>query len=518
MSRKFTIAALLAGSAFIISAPAHAAAQDAAGQAESAQPDQSDATADATIQGAGQVDELQAKIELLQAQVEALQESLEAVKAQQAKAVPSWKGGPELSDKDAGFTFKPKGFAQFDAGYVGFPNGDEQRGTVSGLNFGNLGWNTRARRLVIGAEGTLPGRFGYKVEFNFAQGTVDYEDIILTYDFEKAPLQVSVGNFYPYSSLETMTSSRLGSMMERASFTDAFNYNRRLGIGIQYSDKANDSYLVQAGIFSTPINDASFTRTGWQASLRGLYSPTLGSTRLHIGANFQHRSNNKEAMGQQYRSRPLTQITDQRFIDTGTLASKGDDTLGVEFAAIHKSLHVAAEAQKVWVRDAFSPAEFAATNLDPDDNDTASGAPLNGDPSFWGAYFEIGYYLTGETRAYKGGKWDRTKVLKPFSDGGWGAFQLHGRVDYVDLRDRVDDAPTTGLAFSAPYYVNGGKQLGLQASLIWNPVDWVRFIAQYGHLDVTGGPRALGLVDPDKAPNKRNFGVDTFAARAQIEF
>ena len=311
MSRTFTVAALLAGSAFTLCAPAQAAAQDSS-----------------------QIEDLQAKIELLQSQVEALQEALQGVKAQQAKAVPSWKGAPESADKASGFTFKPKGLAQFDAGYVGFPDGDEQRGTVSGLNFGNLGFNSRARRLVLGAEGTLPGRFGYKVEFNFAQGNVDYEDIILTYDFETTPLHVSVGNFYPYSSLETMTSSRLGSMMERASFTDAFNYNRRLGIGIQYSDKKNDSYLFQAGIFSTPINDASFNRTGWQASLRGIYSPKLGSTRLHVGANFQHRSNNKESMGQQYRTRPLTQITDQRFIDTTTLASAGDDTVGVELAAI----------------------------------------------------------------------------------------------------------------------------------------------------------------------------------------
>ena len=267
--------------------------------------------------------------------------------------------------------------------------------------------------------------------------------------FEKAPLQISVGNFYPYSSLETMTSSRLGSMLERASFTDAFNYNRRLGIGLQCSDKATDSYLIQAGIFSTPINDATFTRTGWQASLRALYTPTLGSTRLHVGANFQHRSNNQESMGQQYRTRPLTQITDQRFIDTGTLASKGDDTVGLEFAAIHKSLHVAAEAQKVWVRHAFNAAELAATNGDPDDNDVATGTALNGNPSFLGGYFELGYFLTGETRAYKGGKWDRTKVQKPFNKGGWGALQINGRVDYVDLEDRVDSS--SGLAWLAPY-------------------------------------------------------------------
>ena len=68
-----------------------------------------------------------AAAQTLQAQVEALQEALDGVKSQQVKAVPTWKGGPEFADKEAGFTFKPKGFAQFDAGYVGFPDGDERR-------------------------------------------------------------------------------------------------------------------------------------------------------------------------------------------------------------------------------------------------------------------------------------------------------------------------------------------------------------------------------------------------------
>ena len=44
-----------------------------------------------------------------------------------------------------------------------------------------------------------------------------------------------------------------------------------------------------------------------------------------------------------------------------------------------------------------------------------------------------GYFFTGETRGYKDGLWDRTKVLKPFSKGGLGAFQVIGRVDYLDL-------------------------------------------------------------------------------------
>ena len=218
MKLKF-VAALLAGSALTISAPA-LAAQPAAqpeAQPEPTDPDQSDAQADAIINGAQGVDEAAAKIELLQSQVDALQASIEQLKGQLVKATPSWKGGPQFDDKDAGFSFKPRGALQFDAGYVGFPNGKNLNGTVGGLNYNNLGWNSRARRILIGADGTLPGGFRYSAEFNFAQGTVDYEDIFLAYDFKQLPLTVQVGNIYPFSSLETMTSSKFTSFMERPS-------------------------------------------------------------------------------------------------------------------------------------------------------------------------------------------------------------------------------------------------------------------------------------------------------------
>ena len=190
MKRTTIVRALLAGGALFIGSGAIA-------QEAELQPDASDATADAAIAEASDLDDAQAKIELLQAQVEALQESIAKIQETQAKATPSWKGAPELADKDAGFTFKPKGFMQFDAGYVGFPDGEERNGTIGGLNYNNLGFNTRARRLVFGAEGSLPGGFKYKAEFNFAQGKVDYEDVLLSYDIKNSPLTVSIGNFYP---------------------------------------------------------------------------------------------------------------------------------------------------------------------------------------------------------------------------------------------------------------------------------------------------------------------------------
>jgi phosphate-selective porin OprO and OprP len=148
-------------------------------------------------------------------------------------------------------------------------------------------------------------------------------------------------------------------------------------------------------------------------------------------------------------------------------------------------------------------------------NGVAGGLFYDGDPSFRSAYAEIGYYFTGESRGYKGGRWDRPKVLHPFNDGGWGALQVNARLDWLDLGDRVGSGATLG----APDYVNGGKQLGYELSLIWNPTDYLRFQAQYARAAVTGGPRAA-TVDPSSSEpvNLRDFSADTFALRGQVDF
>ncbi len=450
--------------------------------------------------------EMQSQTAFLQAQIEALQAQIDAMKKQLTQATPSFKGAPQWAN-DAGFTFKPRGFAQFDAGYVSTP-GKVLNGTVGGLNYNNLGWNARSRRLVLGAEGTFPGGFGYKVEFNFTQGAVDYEDIVLTYQHPGSPLQVTVGNFFPLSGLDSMTSSRLGSFLERSAATDAFAFNRRVGVAVGYAP-SNDLYSLTAGLFGQEINNANFQHTGWQASVRGVYSPQLGQVRLHLGANYQHRENPRDAQNVQYRSRPFTQITDQRFIDTGAIAADGDDIAGVEFAAIMKRFHFTGEAQKVWVRG-YRPGRTFGPN-----NGVAGAAFYASDPSFLNVYGEAGVYLTGETRGYKGGKWERVKVLRPVSDGGIGAIQINGRVEYTDLSDGTGTGPT----LAAPNYVNGGRQLGYQASMIWNPIDFIRLVAQYSRIHYEGGPHAA-TIDPNGPALllDRTFDVDQFGLRAQVEF
>ena len=107
------------------------------------------------------------------------------------------------------------------------------------------------------------------------------------------------------------------------------------------------------------------------------------------------------------------------------------------------------------------------------------------------------------------------KVLHPFNDGGWGALQINGRVDYLNLNDDVDGSSSS---LVAPFYVNGGKQVAYQLSAIWNPTDYVRFMAQYSRINVTGGPRNSLSNDLTDPVNKRKIDSDVFSMRAQVDF
>ncbi len=523
MTRSMLLRALLAGSAFMFAGTAYA-------QEAEPQPDTSDATADAAIAGAADLDDAQAKIELLQAQVEALQESITQMQASMVKVTPSWKGGPLLEDKEAGWSFKPRGRIQYDAGYVSNP-GDS-------IITRNLGFNSRVRRIRLGAEGTIPGDFGYKFEMDFADNNVRFGDAIITYSPKNKPYSFTVGNHETFESLEQISSSRFISFLERAQMNEAFGASRRIGASVNLQNKAN-TLRFGAGLFAAHTIDATFDNEGWIGAARAVYTPQALGGMLHLGANYQHRefqANNgataSSAVGApstnqiaRYRARPFTTTTDIRFVDTGNFAAKSDDIFGLEAGGIFKSLHVVGEAQWTKVNVGYDPGEIITDPLD--QFASVSQVTPSDNPTFFSVYGEAGYFLTGETRGYKNGAWDRTKVLKPFSKGGWGALQLNGRVDYLDLDDSaLKNAVTnnfatgaTSLASTTSRLGRGGKQLGFLAGLVWIPEDYFRVLLNYAHSEVTGGPQAA-IVKPtsSKDVDERKYGVDTVAARVQVDF
>jgi phosphate-selective porin OprO and OprP len=531
MTSNFALAIVLAGTPLAFAAPAFGQtvppeAQEAEPPADAPSPeDDSLLTVPAQEANPSAAD---AKTALLEAQIEALQKQLDELKAQVTKATPSWKGAPQFADEKSGFTFKVRGRLQFDGAYTSVPD-----------NFTanrNLGFNARARRVRLGVEGTLPGEFGYKAEFDFANSNISFGDAIFSYAPKNAPLTFQIGNQESLNGIEQMTSSRWSSFIERAQVNDAFINTRRLGLTLGVASK--DGLLrLTGGAFVAHSIDASLDNDGYILATRGTYSPFALNGFLHLGFNAQYRNFQSNDNGvasnsigapstnqvARYRARPFLQTTDVRFVDTGNFAAKSDLILGLEAYGIFKSLHIGGEAQIIKVK-AYNPGDVA-TGLDA----FAGGSVVTptDDPTFFGGHFEIGYFLTGETRGYKNGLFDRTKVLKPFDKGGTGAFQLIGRIDYLDLdSDRLKNGVTnnfatgaTSLAANNVRFGRGGKQTGYLAGLTWIPTDYVRFLLNYIHTEVEGGPFAAMIVPISGRPvDRRKFSTDAVALRAQIDF
>lgn len=420
---------------------------------------------------------MRAEIDALKAQLSAMEARLNNVSAKTEAnttaiaAVPApapapettikWKGAPELATK-SGWSFKPRGRLQFDAGYLDVP---------SAITDDGRGFGSEIRRAYLGFQGTMPGGFGYKAEVDLADNKVEWTDIYLTYDHKG--MNVTVGQHYPFLSLEQMTSDLFTSFTERAAFTSAFGFERRLGVSAGY---AKGDVMVNAGAFTDNVNDLTNDGdNGYSVDGRVVWMPKMGKTQLHFGASAHYRDLNGylTGLGTRYRARPFIHTPDVRFIDTGSFTADKETNYGLEAAVISGRLHAAAEGH--WMR---------------------ASRPGLADPTFFGGYAEVGYYLTrGDTRGYKNGAFDRTRPAHAVGNGGIGAIQFNLRYDYLDLVDAG---------------VVGGKQNAYAASLIWTPIDYLKFMLNYAHVEYDQARVTAG--------GDASYSADVMGARAQIDF
>ncbi len=417
---------------------------------------------------------LQAEIAALKQQISALSAKVDAAanasvtaasaekKAPATAATPttSWKGANETSSGSSGFSFKPRGRIQVDVGSVSAPTAITNKG---------LGIGTEFRRVYLGADGTLPGGFGYRLEADIANGPVELTDVHLTYKSGKTTL--TLGQQKAFFGLEDMTSDLFTSFQERGAFNSAFGFERRVGLSLQHN---SGDFLVQGGVFADNSSDLSAdSNNSYSLDGRVVFSPKIGKGQLHLAGSGHYRKFNDAATTARYRVRPFVHTTDVRLIDTGSFSATGESSFGAEVSYNHGPFHATVEGHSLTTR---------RTGL--------------ADPNFFGGYAEVGMFLTkGDSLGYKGGTYDRTKPANPANKGGIGAVQVNARYDYLDLVD-------AGIV--------GGRQSTYGLSVIWTPIDYVRFIANYGHIELRDAAVPAGAT--------RNYGADAFGLRAQVDF
>ena len=431
-----------------------------------------------------EVETLRAQVETLNAQLSTLSARLDQLEREQDAAVVEFAASEAAAQASAttpaadsgsgmevsmgaapeveggGFTFKPFGRLMLDAGWTSIPEGVAA----------NDGFDAEVRRARLGVEGDIPGGFGYKMEIDFSSGDVEITDALLSY--EAGDVGLTVGQHNNFQSLEELTSSRFTSFIERAAFTDAFNFSRRLGLGVEYG---TDDLLIQAGVFSDNLSELPGSDR-WSVDGRAAYFPKLGGIQLHVGGSLHYAEFGGDDTVR-YRQRPLVHFTSTRLINTGDLAADSEFGAGVELAAINGLFHFHAEAYRQQL----------------------SGSTTFDDATFHGGFAEVGMFLTpGDSRGYRGGRWNRTRPASPVGEGGFGAVQVNLRYDYLELND-------------ADAGIVGGTQNGYFASLIWTTTDYTRFQINYGKLSYDDA--VLALPDGD-----RDYSADVLGVRAEFDF
>lgn len=373
----------------------------------------------------------------------------------------SWKGGPQIDHPD-GWSFKPRGRIQVDAGSISRPDG---------ITDGSTGFGTEIRRAYLGIDGNMPGGIGYRAEVDLADNNVEITDLYLSYSPSKS-LTLLIGQSKPFWGLEEMTSDLFTSLTERAAFNSAFGFERRVGIAANWK---KGIVLLQGGVFTDNIEDlGGDENNSLSYDGRVVLMPKLGGGQLHLGASAHYRDFNDGIETVRYRARPFIHTPDIRFVDTAAIDAVSETGYGLEAAYIHGPFHVSGETH--WQR----VGRIGGTN-----------------PTFFGGYAEVGYFLTqGDSRGYKGGVFDRTKPTNPITDGGIGAVQIVLRYDHLDLVDAA---------------ILGGAQNTFGIGLSWHPTAYTKLMANYGHINYDDA--AIATTD-----GNRDYNVDAFGVRAQIDF
>lgn len=333
---------------------------------------------------------------------------------------------------------------------------------------------TEFRRARLFVAGTMFHDWDWKAQYDFAGNEAEIKDAYIRYTgFE--PAKFTVGQFKQPFSLEELTSSKYITFMERSMATNAFSTSRRIGLG---ANGAGDNWTWAASVYGREEGDDTDGDEGYGAGARLTWAPWNEKSKvLHVGGSAAWEDPNDNNV--RFRARPESHITSTRLVNTDYFPDPDTFTkYGVEAATVLGPFSVQGEYMLVQAQD-----------------DTSGVS----DPDFEGGYIYGSWFITGESRNYKKGKFGRVSPKKPVGKGGMGAWELAVRYSTIDL----DDGD-----------FKGGEEDNYTIGLNWYVNKYVRFMANYVMTDTD--PVSFKEQDDDGRPKDDELNV--FQLRAQIDF
>jgi phosphate-selective porin OprO/OprP len=432
-----------------------------------------------------QLETRNAELEQQASQTQTRVENVEvrAAKAAQPGVVPAF------SDVNGDFTFKPRGVLQID--YAAY---NERAG---GYDFSN---GTDIRRARFGFEGTAFKKFKWRLDAELIKQQVNLLDAYISYALSPRFTLTAGQHKTPYG-LEANTSDANNTFLERSLASNAFGAvgaERRIGLSLAYTTDRLNATMGVFGAGEAITRNAASRDEPYGVNGRLTWEPILDTGRVvHLGVSGYHVTN-LAANGVTIADRPNARVDGGSLISvalTGTAPQGGAQT-GVKAAD-----YVGAEGAVV-----FGPfsvqGEYGALALDR----YGSASTLD----FSGFNIFGSFFVTGESRSFKGGNVDKLKPFNDFNpgDGHWGAVEIAARYDQLDLTDPALALPTSLI----PANPGGRKAHSWTGAVNWylNP----NLRAAFNYVRFFG--RNSALVTPSAVAGTAKG--DIFATRLQLDF
>ncbi len=295
------------------------------------------------------------------------------------------------------------------------------------------------RRVHFSVAGKIAKKIKYKVETDFAHGSLGFRDVYIKYTAGKYG-NFTFGSLAEPTGLDMQTSSKYMSFYERAMLTSMQNF--RWGSGFHYE---NFGLLDSKATFQLALTN------------NGSSSAGFADSNLENGMNVVARVagtvlNDKEAhklvhLGINYANRPYSDLKFRAENHMGADQTSGKyhyvfpgadnrTDLGLEFGSTFGSLSL--------------QGEYKTQSWD------ASGA----DYKMSSYYAFASYFLTGEHRPYKHGAFGRVKPKNDIDNGGYGALEVLARYSTMNASDDVVTANVglpqdiNNITFGLNWYLN----------------------------------------------------------------
>lgn len=327
-----------------------------------------------------------------------------------------------------------------------------------GDTYNEIGNGTSIRRARFAMKTEFNKHWYGEIDLDFANSEIELKDAYLKYDFLNG-LALKAGNFKEGFSLESTTTSRYLTFIERPNIVSIFAPSRHIGFAGIYRYKA---LLAIGGIhfqniggieertFSKDNNKDFGVDEGYSFTGKLVGMPFYRSTQfgIHVGAAASYRTptSDNEVIGSvRYSTRSITSINRKKYLDTDDITKVHHTLLGgFELAAYYKNFRVQSE---------YIMANVARRESLPTEK-------------FDGFYVFGSWMIFGGNYRYNTSEGEFTQ---PSRGKKWGDLELSLRYDYTNLNSRIEGimgGASENLTAGVNFHVNDNVKVMLNYALL----------------------------------------------------